>query len=258
MIWVIQENIFKEKGHEEFIKAIMKSGVDYTIVKVVPFSHEISPAITYSGKKIAFGSTTLMKITLKEGWNPGCYFNENFDAKIWLKAYGENCLNFESVVCQLKDVNFVGGSLFMRPCADLKQFTGKVFNEQEFIKWKSEIKPVSEGGYSTITPETWVAVAKPKKVFEEYRLFVVGGKVVTGSIYKIATDVIAPPLPMNENVWNFAQDMVDIWIPHKVFVIDIACTEEGLKVIEINCANSSGFYNCDVSKFVQEICELEE
>jgi len=50
--------------------------------------------------------------------------------------------------------------------------------------------------------------------------------------------------------------MVDRWQPAEAFVIDIAKTYDGLKVIEINNFNSSGFYSCDVYKIVDSIERL--
>jgi hypothetical protein len=44
--------------------------------------------------------------------------------------------------------------------------------------------------------------------------------------------------------------MVDIWQPDDAFVLDIAETSEGFKIIEINCLNASGFYACEMDKVV--------
>ena len=46
---------------------------------------------------------------------------------------------------------------------------------------------------------------------------------------------------------SYAQSIVsDVYSPSTEFTIDIAKTkEQGLKVIEYNCLNSSGLYECD-------------
>jgi len=49
--------------------------------------------------------------------------------------------------------------------------------------------------------------------------------------------------------------MVDMWQPADAFVLDIALTHNGYKVLEVNCLNSAGFYAADVSKLVQAIME---
>lgn len=45
------------------------------------------------------------------------------------------------------------------------------------------------------------------------------------------------------------------WVPIESFVLDIALTADGLKVIEFNNINSSGFYVSNVPKYVQAIQE---
>ena len=51
---------------------------------------------------------------------------------------------------------------------------------------------------------------------------------------------------VKQEIVEYAQRMVDVWQPAKAFVIDVAETNEGLKVIEINNINSAGFYEADV------------
>jgi len=254
MIWVVQENLFNEKEYRRFLQIIEKSGIEYRTVKVIPFSHEMIPAIEYEGKKVAYGSTTLMKIVLKEGWDPGCYFNENFDARKWSPAYGKDMLNSDAVFCKFKDVPLDYEEIFIRPCEDLKLFTGEVTSRDKFKEWQERV--LTMDSESTLTKETYVAVSMPKKINREYRFFVVDGEIVTGSLYKIGRTVTTS-IAVEPAALKFAQRMVRKWSPHKVFVIDVAHTPEGYKVIEINCANGAGFYSCDVSKLVQAIYVLE-
>jgi hypothetical protein len=144
--------------------------------------------------------------------------------------------------------------MFIRPCDDLKLFSGTMMNPGEFDAWKERI--MNSDSVMTVTGETWVYVAKPKTILREYRFYVVNGKVITGSLYKLG-DRITHDLPVEHGAWDFAERMINTWSPHRVFVIDIAETSKGYKVIEINCANSAGFYKCDMSKFVQAVNELE-
>jgi hypothetical protein len=255
MLWVVQKNLFYEKEYNTFTDTIVKSGVPYQPVTVIPFSHEMIPIVEYQGKKVAYGSTTMMRITIKDGWNPGCYYDEEkFNAKVWLREYGVNCLNNDAVICQLKDVPEDMSAFFIRPCDDLKLFTGAVMNKEDFLDWKNRI--VNADSVMTVTGDTWVYFAELKLILREYRFFVVDGKIVTGSTYKIGTRVTYD-LPVEQGAQDFAMCMISIWQPHRVFVIDIAETPAGYRVVEINCANSAGFYNCDMSKFVQAVNELE-
>ena len=132
MIWVVQENLWKEKEYREFLCIIERSGIEYKSVTIIPFSHEITPIITYPGKKIAYGSTTLMKYTIKEKWDPGCYYNEYFDMRHLLKNYKEHMLSNGATICKFKDVDYNLPEFFIRTCEELKQYTGEVIKKINF------------------------------------------------------------------------------------------------------------------------------
>ena len=88
-----------------------------------------------------------------------------------------------------------------------------------------------------------------KRIYREYRFFVVNGKVVTGSQYRVGLRVFSTECN-EKDVIRYAQKMVDLWSPDVGYVLDIADTPEGFKVIEVNCLNASGFYACDMGKVV--------
>jgi len=71
----------------------------------------------------------------------------------------------------------------------------------------------------------------------------------------------ADPVTFVRGTYEYAQRMVDIWCPARAFVIDIALTDDKdddcNKVIEINCINSSWFYQIDMQKFVMAIEDME-
>jgi len=254
MIWVIQQNLWSEPEYRKFIDIMNRSGIPTQSVEVRPFSHEIIPKVEYEGKKIAYGSTTMMKVTIQEKWNPGCYYNEKFDFRYWVDGYKDDLLNYDGTVCQFKDVPTNLEDIFIRPCADLKEFTGLLINKKDFAEWKDLV--LNLDSESTLNEDTWVTYASPKEIYKEYRFFIVDNKICTYSTYRI-NGWLDTKLPVEDDAIEFVQKMIDKWSPHKVFVLDVALTSKGYKVIEINCVNSSGFYNCDISKLVQTIWEME-
>jgi uncharacterized protein YuzB (UPF0349 family) len=76
-------------------------------------------------------------------------------------------------------------------------------------------------------------------------------------LYKRGDRVIHLPLIKGEDAEIFAEAMVENWQPDRAFVIDVASTDEGYKVIEYNCLNSAGFYASDVAKIVNAIEEMK-
>jgi hypothetical protein len=62
---------------------------------------------------------------------------------------------------------------------------------------------------------------------------------------------------IDQKIVDFAQSMVDRWQPADAFVIDIADTPNGLKVVEINTFGVSGFYYSDMFKVVDALIQYE-
>lgn len=178
---------------------------------------------------------------MQEGWNPGCYYNENFNYVQWKKHYGNYLLNVDGIVSKFKDVSCDLPQFFIRPCED-------------FSEWQENT--LNMDSVSTLNGDTLVVVAEPKNIYKEYRFFIVDKKIATCSSYRMGYN-LNTKLPVELDAIYFVNDMIKIWCPHDVFVMDVAMTEEGYKIIEINCANGAGFYNCDVSKLVQTINDFE-
>ena len=59
-----------------------------------------------------------------------------------------------------------------------------------------------------------------------------------------------------KHIDRFASKMINRWSPADAFVVDIADTAEGPKVIEINTINFAGFYKADVQKIIVAIEDL--
>jgi hypothetical protein len=47
------------------------------------------------------------------------------------------------------------------------------------------------------------------------------------------------------------------WQPQRAFVLDVAETADGPKIVEINTLNSAGFYAADIQRIVLALEELE-
>ena len=124
-------------------------------------------------------------------------------------------------------------------------------------RWKETIQRYSDG-YMTLRPDTPISVSSVKEIAMEWRLYVVGGKVVAGSRYRQWGLPDIQPIDTNTAPWQFAQEMVDKWQPAEAFVLDVASLlkSKELKVIEINCINSAGFYACDMKEVVRAIESL--
>ena len=255
MHWVVQTNLFNEHNYANLIDQLERGQIPFSPVKIVPFVHLLEPDVNPEGPVFCIGTLTMSEVARRKGWSPGSFWNEQHDFVHWREHYGTNLLNYDSVVCRFADVPKIDKSFFIRPCDDTKSIVGHVVNWSAYKEWRDRIATLGDT-YSTLTSDTMVTVAPVKQILREYRFFVIDGVVVTGSLYKIGRQAHHSP-DVDPDVWSYAQRMVDTWQPARGFVIDIALTAEGPKVIEINCLNSAGFYSIDMSKLVQAVERME-
>lgn len=248
--WVVQDRM-----SEDLIQALSELNQDYDVVTVIPFANEIIPDVNYEFTLpvIAMGSDSLLRLAKNKNWVPGAFTNDNFDVRIWLGIFGEKLLNHDSKIYKFGEIPAPvdNTSFFIRPVYDLKIFAGNVVDSESFSSWQN--KAVAYG--DTLNYDTPVAIAPPKRIYEEYRFFVVDGKIITQSRYKIGHKVIYSK-EVNIDAINFAERMINIWVPDTAFVMDVAHTPDGYKVIEFNSINASGFYACDIKKIILALNEL--
>jgi ATP-grasp domain, R2K clade family 3 len=255
MFWVVQENVANEEAYQSFVGALDELALPYTIVKVVPFSRELIPDVNPTNPVISWGSVSMENVAVEKGWKPGTFFNDNFDQRVWTKVYGDDMLNADAEFHEFCKIPAFEGTRFIRPVEDKKVFAGMVVHGEEIENWKEAIQRYSDG-YTTLRPETVVGVSNVKEIAMEWRFFVVGGKVVTGSRYKNWGLSDFRRVDETTGPWEFAQKMVDKWQPADAFVIDIASpkeTPEKYKMVEINCINAAGFYCSDVRAIIEAI-----
>ena len=107
---------------------------------------------------------------------------------------------------------------------------------------------------SSLTPQTLIQVMKPIVIYCEARFWVIKGRIITKSIYKRGDRVVYSS-EVDDSFTQYVEERIREWQPHEAFVIDVCDTEHGLKIVEINTLNSSGFYAGDVQKLVLELEE---
>lgn len=269
MHWIIQGNLDKNEGLKLLIDLLVQKNIAHTLVKTIPFSdivvdinvdvndysEEDIPRLKMNEKNVVtFGSYSLALAAKKFGWSPGSFINENYEFDKWVKGWGkENLLNGNAIQGKVKEIetmipaNWI--KVFSRPTEDTKSFAGQVLDVEDFKYWISKVKSNTD---RILDSETDIVISEVKEINAEYRLFIVDGKFVTGSLYKLRDKVTTSEF-VPQDVIDYAHDVIKIWNPDKAFVLDIACTPEGNKIIEINNINSSGFYKSNISKIIDAI-----
>lgn len=244
MYYVIQRNTFKEHHYDLLIEIIQRYNLEHEIVDYIPFSGEVN--FTTQRKDVfCFGAIRLTELAKNFGWYPGSMLNDNHSFDVHAPYFGyENMLNGDGIVikgtdaCPLEDDWF-----FARPTADSKNFRGQKFDHEQ---WRIFMKDHPNNH------ETYL-VAPVKTIQQEVRCWVVGGKVITASLYKIGHRVVYQNYDGESFFVDFAQSMVDKFQPAEAFVIDVCLANDELKIVEINCINAAGFYHCNLSKLIQAL-----
>jgi len=252
MHWVLQDNIFQEYGYDELLRALERYKIPYTQVKVIPFIHEMIPDIDFEEPVFVCGSTAMTKIAQKKGWKPGSFYNENFTYEAWSKGFGlDVILNADAIVGRFDEIDIPMGTFFIRPCEDTKSFSGEVMEPADFEEWRENVVGINED-LAPLKPETMIMISGIKEIYQEFRFFVVDTRVITGSTYKTG-NMVRYSSVVDQDVKQFAEMLANHWQPTRAYVMDIARTPDGLKLIEINNINSAGFYDCDIGKIVEAI-----
>jgi len=273
--FLIQENILKREPHyEQLLKALDFFQTDYTLCNLFEFVDVIFPnhvtslqietaeelCLSSSVPTYIFGSHKFSRLIKERGISPGAFDSQNFDFDHWSKGFGlDNILNGDSFVSLAGELPDLDYDVFIRPFKDDKIFTGMTMIKEYYADWKRHLthfKPEDGFDPKSLNAYTPVTVSSVKDIYSEHRFFVVDGKVVTGSTYKLG-DTVKYDSIIDQKIVDFAQSMADRWQPADAFVIDIADTPNGLRVVEINTFGVSGFYYSDMFKVVDALIQYE-
>lgn len=251
MKWILQENLISDEQVTKFEDVFNKHDIPFENITVIPFTDKIDVK-SRDSFKIPYGSTSLSVFAYKEKWK-GMFFNENFKTSIW-KEKRDDMLNADArffTVSEAKDIMSQEDERewFIRPDNDFKEFAGAKTVTSEFNEW---VNKISGANGNLLDDNTDIVIAPIKNISAEWRWFIVNGKIIDGSMYRLRhrlykkhEDDIA--------VLNEAQNLADMWLPHKICVMDTALVNGEIKIIEFNCLNSSGIYDHDVEKIIISI-----
>ena len=256
MFYLVQTNIFKEENYDMLTHHMERMGLEYEIVRVIPFIGEME-FTTERRDAWCFGAVKMAHITSQYGFYPGSMYNDNHDHEVYGPYYGENMLNAEGIVMKFSDPlpeDEKWTMFFARPTKDTKIFSGQIFMRHSWDEYVEQCK--QSDSVNIIEDETHILISPLKNIHQEIRCWVVNKKVITMSQYKLGTRVTYKNMDHDEEALQFAQSMVNLYQPADAFVIDICRTDEGMKVVEVNCINCAGFYDMNMPKLLNALEEF--
>lgn len=251
MHWVIQDQFYNPAGHLRLLEVLTQMGLPHWVVKVDPATKTLTPEPDLVNPVMVCGSSTMCGIANSKGWNPGSFLNDNFDFQIWGSRFGELALNHDARMVPFGEVQNWFPQFFIRVVDDSKAFPGGVWNWEDFAIRQRMVLAGNDRSRS-LKPDTLVVVAPIKHLLFERRYFVVEGKVISSSLYRVGGKPQISDVP-DEECDAFVQKAIIRFMPARAFVIDVAGTPEGIRVVEINCFNSAAFYACNIGKLVEAI-----
>lgn len=245
-MWILQNNIWKEEKYSQVAELLERYEIPYQIVNLIPFSESLELPCDAKDIEMAFGSIRFIELAQKQGVK--IHFNDNFNYEVWSKVFENYCLNWDSKITTIGELNLpLDYDVFIRPVLDDKSFSGTVLRAGDNLD-------SIQFATSKVKEDIKIQVAPIKNIYQEFRFFVVNGKVITGSLYRVGRQVRYSNVDhLSGDAEYFAQMMVIKWCPSEMFVIDIADTSDGLKIIEFGSIHNCGFYDIDLSKLIQEI-----
>jgi hypothetical protein len=264
--FLIQTNGINVFNVKESWEAAKKYGhVEEAVV--IPFDDTLDNDFDSRGKfVIPFGSVRLQRIGIKEGWD-GVFFNDNFSMSKYMDN-SDDMLNSDGMIIRIKDLENktiekqLPQKLFIKPNKDNKSFLAFESNglDQEIFRFLDNAEMQDNANYDM---DTEILVTSSKEIVSEYRYFIVGGKVVTGSLYFLNGRQISINIDDDDENMKDIQKLADKWLPHETCVMDICLVknENGghdMKIVEFNSLNSSGFYDHDVDLLFKRLSEYYE
>jgi hypothetical protein len=255
--WVVQANMLNKERQDNVAAMLASLCIPFIGVNVIPFQDELTYLFDEPTHKnvIPYGSTALCRRAAKLGWK-GYFFNpETFLVERWVKERTDmlnqraHIMTVSEAIDWCRSRESVRRMYHVRPNEDLKLFTGLVLDVDELEHWLDKTEVQADG---QLQLDTQIVISPAVNIQAEWRWFVVGGRVIDGSMYRLRGS------PRREHETDSAtiaeaQAVADRWLPHPTCVMDIGLIENRPKVIEFNCLNGSGFYKHDVAKILQAV-----
>ena len=252
MYWVIQDSFYSADGHARLLAALERLEIPHKVVKLNPQAKTIAPDVNPEGAVWVCGSSTVCGLAGARGWTPGSFLNDNFRFEVWGERYRHLLLNEDAALFRIGDIPASYAEFFIRAPDDSKSIPGRTWKWGEFAAWREALAADENRKPSAPSSGTVVVVASAKSILYERRYFVIDGEVISSSQYKAGgrPDFSAYP---DEAADCFVERAAAEFSPARAFVLDVAGTPGGLRIVEINCINSAAFYSCDVPKLVAAI-----
>ena len=249
MLWIVQKDVRAQNQQYDLVHVLNRLGIEYIEVDVAKGRLDPEVVVAPGERVLTNGSIMLSNIARDRGWEPGSLFGENFTYNAWSKEYSEMILNKDATVCLLKDAKPLADKMFARPVLDNKTFNGRVFQREEFLEFQ---RKCIGGDAGFPRADTEILISAPKKIGQEHRHYIVDGKIISSSRYKLA-GLANFAEGADEAVLELARAAISRWTPARAFVMDTYVSGDEVGIVEIGCICHAGIYDADLMCIVDAL-----
>jgi len=190
--------------------------------------------------------------------SPGAFRSDRLRPSIYLPAYGELALNADAIITTYAEFNALrsefeerlGGTLFVKPADGGKLLSGTILEPGRSL---FDAHYSSHRRWSEIPDDFRLLLTRIHTICAEWRFVIAGDRAVASSQYKRGA-----ALESKRGAPEGAETLADrlakhAWRPTDVFIADIAETENGFRLLELNTFGTAGLYDCDLKAIVQTV-----
>lgn len=252
-MWLIEDRVFPRAEEIALRDALQALSIDHKV-----FSNSDLPTQPVEPGRVDIprGSCWwISQLALETTWPVSIWGNlQDFSYSYYADRFGELMLNYPFTKLSFHEFCWRGldgmttaGSLFIRPDDGFKTFEGQVVSTADFEDW------VTKNHLLQVRGSAPVIAAAPKEIRAEWRLVLLDGKVVTGSRYRPSQSSEVP-----DAVIAFAEHAHRSAGPScRCYVMDVADSCEGLRLIEIGALNCSAFYASNAVEIARSVTSMQ-
>lgn len=142
--------------------------------------------------------------------------------------------------------------MFVKPSSDLKAFSAGIIEPGQTIRGFIE-----QHYYQPEYNQETALIHDVINIKSEYRFICLNGEVIGASRYHLNGSLnISEIVP--EKMLSYGREFAKMYKPSEIYTMDLAETDDGVKIVEYNCWNASGLYSIDAKKMFAIIHEYYE
>ncbi len=198
------------------------------------------------GAIILIGSISMYRFFKASRLSKWIHYDETkFSPSYYNTILGSDSLNSNGEVLLFKDVESyikLKGPHHVKPNTFEKAFGGSC---QDLKSWFRMLG-------MKIDPNVKCWISPIENIYQEWRIWVIDGCIVEMTLYSDDKHIGVINEPSwDDDVFNHARKFIEKYQPDTCFVMDIAKSDDGYKVIEYNPIHCSGWYGADIKKIVE-------